>query len=100
MGSARALLALDRATQIMMATQVAQRRLSVREAEKLVKRLQAPKKPKVVRKIDPDIRALETDLSEKLGAQVQLKQAGKGKGKLIIAYNSLDELEGILEHIK
>lgn len=100
MGHARALLGLPANRQIEVARQVARNGLSVREAERLVKQLQAPKKPKVARKVDPNIRALESDLSEKLGARVQLQQAGRGKGKLVIPYNSLDELEGILEHIK
>jgi ParB family chromosome partitioning protein len=50
--------------------------------------------------MDPDIKHLVTDLSEKLGAKVDLQQGSKGKGKLVIGYNSLDELEGILDHIK
>jgi ParB family chromosome partitioning protein len=49
---------------------------------------------------DPDIRRLLTDLTDRLGARVDLQQNSRGKGKLVISYNSLDELEGILDHIK
>ena len=49
---------------------------------------------------DPDVRRLQDDLAERLGARVKIQQGAKGKGKLVIAYNSLDELDGILEHIK
>jgi ParB family chromosome partitioning protein len=55
-----------------------------------------PAKPAV----DPDIRALEGELGDKLGARVQIQSSAGGKGKLVIAYNSLDELEGILGHIR
>lgn len=100
MGHARALLGLPRSKQVEVARDVARRGLSVRETESLVRKLQAPARSKPARKADPNIRALESELSEKLGARVQLQQAGKGKGKLVIPYNSLDELEGILEHIR
>jgi ParB family chromosome partitioning protein len=49
---------------------------------------------------DPDIRRLLSDLTDRLGAKVDLQQNSRGKGKLVISYNSLDELEGILDHIK
>ena len=49
---------------------------------------------------DPDVRRLQDDLCEKLGARVEIQQGPKGRGKLVIAYNSLDELEGILAHVK
>ena len=51
-------------------------------------------------KADPNIRRLEQDLSERLGASVSLQHGSKGKGKLVISYNSLDELDGILAHIR
>ena len=100
MGHARALLGLPASRQLEIAKQVARAGMSVRETERLVKQLQRPKQPKAAPKPDPNVRALESELSEKLGARVSVKQAGKGKGKLVIPYNSLDELEGILEHIK
>jgi ParB family chromosome partitioning protein len=49
--------------------------------------------------IDPDIKNLEENLEEKLGAKVLIQHTAKGKGKLILKYNSLDELDGILSHI-
>jgi ParB family transcriptional regulator, chromosome partitioning protein len=48
---------------------------------------------------DPDVRRLERELADKLGAKVMFQHAASGKGKLIVSYNSLDELEGILAHI-
>ncbi|NNF68005.1 MAG: ParB/RepB/Spo0J family partition protein [Gammaproteobacteria bacterium] len=100
MGHARALLGLPDSRQLEIARRVAREGMSVRETERLVKQLNRPKKPKAAPKTDPNVRALETDLSEKLGAKVSLQQTGKGKGRLVIPYNSLDELEGIIEHIK
>ena len=50
--------------------------------------------------MDPDIRHLQDNLSEKLGTQVNIQHSAKGKGKLILNYNSLEQLEGILDHIK
>jgi ParB family chromosome partitioning protein len=105
MGHARALLGLQGEAQSKAADQVVKRGLSVRETERLVRRLQGeavesarPSRPAVAE--DPDIRRLINDLSEKLGARVDLQQGSKGRGKLVIGYNSLDELEGILEHIR
>ncbi len=100
MGHARALLALDGEAQSGAARQVVGKGLSVRETERLVKRLQQPHKAQHEKKDDPDVRRLEQDISEKLGARVALQHGAKGKGKLVIQYNSLDELDGILEHIK
>ena len=104
MGHARALLGLKDGAQTDAARQVVSRGLSVRETEKLVRRLQmeaeegpGKREPK---ELDPDVRRLQDDLAERLGARVKIQQGGKGKGTLVIAYNSLDELDGILEHIK
>ena len=102
MGHARALLGLRNGQQIKAAQQVVARGLSVRETERLVKKLGSPASSPAQRSsgLDPDTRRLQEELSEKLGAKV-LFQAGKGgKGKLVICYNTLDELDGILEHIK
>jgi len=102
MGHARALLALKGGDQFAAARQVADRGLSVRETEKLVRQItESAKKPQPSKSkaVDPDIRQFQTDLSEKLGAKVEIQHAG-GKGKLVIQYNSLDELDGILRHIK
>jgi ParB family chromosome partitioning protein len=101
MGHARALLGLtSRRQQIEVAGLVAKKSLSVRDTEALVRRLLAPPpaageaKPE-----DPDIRRLELELADKLGAKVLFQHTASGKGKLVVSYNSLDELEGILAHI-
>lgn len=105
MGHARALLALtSRRQQIEVAGLVARKGLSVRETEALVRRLLAPATagagPGDAATQDPDIRRLEIDLADKLGAKVLFQHTASGRGKLIVAYNSLDELEGILAHIQ
>ena len=100
MGHARALLALEGAKQIEAARQVISRGLSVRATEGLIRQLQQKRTTKSsVKPRDPDIQKLETSLADKLGAHVLLRQGKGGKGKLEISYNSLDELDGILEHI-
>ncbi len=104
MGHARALLGLDGRRQVDAARRVVSKGLSVRETERLVKRVQAeassPTPPRARPSADPDIQRLEHNLSEKLGARVKIKHSRTGKGALNIAYNSLDELEGILSHLK
>ena len=105
MGHARALLALtDPAAQLEAARRVAKGQLSVRATEQLVQKLNAPAKKAAAGKskkpVDPDIRRLESEVAERLGARVELEHAAGGKGRLVIRYNSLDELEGILEHIR
>jgi ParB family chromosome partitioning protein len=101
MGHARALLALRGAQQLAAAHQVVNRGLTVRATEGLVKSLQRPPpvKPAPAKK-DVNIQHLETSLADKLGASVAIRQERGGKGKLEISYNSLDELDGILEHIQ
>lgn len=98
MGHARALLALPRERQAQAAREVVRRQLSVRETEALVKRMLQPPKPKA-RPVDPDILRLQDELTEKLCARVRIQHGAKGKGKLVIAYNSADELEGIIGHL-
>ncbi len=102
MGHARALLGLKDRAQSEAAKQVVAKGLSVRETEKLVRRLLEEPKGKAAAKSttqeDPNVRRLQDDLSDKLGARVNIQQVSSGKGKLVITYNSLDELEGILEH--
>ena len=104
MGHARALLGIaDMSRQGEIAAQIARRGLSVRETEALVKRLlKGGNKPAKTtgRSLDPDIRRLQDDLSERLGARVSIQHGGKGRGKLVVSYNSLDELDGILAHIQ
>lgn len=102
MGHARALLALEnRRQQAETAALVAKKGLSVRETEALVKRIvEHGQTPPEAPKPDPNIRKLESDLGEKLGAKVQLQHSGSGRGKLVINYHSLDELDGILARIQ
>jgi ParB family chromosome partitioning protein len=103
MGHARALLALTNgAAQAEVAGLIAQKGLSVRDTERLVKRTLAGagKSSGAPDRLDPDIRALQDELAERLGARVVLQHGAKGGGKLVVSYNSLDELEGILAHIK
>jgi ParB family transcriptional regulator, chromosome partitioning protein len=102
MGHGRALLGLtSRKQQIEIAHFVAKKSLSVRETEALVRRLLNPAADKgEAARLDPDIQRLERELAEKLGAKVLFQHAASGKGKLVVSYNSLDELEGILTHIQ
>ena len=105
MGHARALLGItDPVQQYDVARQVARKGLSVRETERLVARMldrgPGKKTARPAAEKSADIRRLETEVSEKLGARVRLDHSRKGSGKLVISYNNLDELDGILKHIK
>lgn len=102
MGHARALLALSGAQQSRAARQVVSGQLSVRRTEALVKKLLADEivDNHIRRSVDPDIARLEQTLGEQLGSSVSIQHGTKGKGKLVIKYNSTAELEGILAHIK
>ena len=100
MGHARALLTLDDMRQEKAAREIASKQLSVRQAESLVRRIIAEDegRPAIkTKKGDADTRNLEDRLSQKLGQEVLIQANSKGKGKLTIKYNSLDELDGILE---
>jgi len=98
MGHARALLTLDASMQAKAAREVVARSLSVRETEQLVRRIKNPPRRNTPA-IDPDIRRLQDRLSEKLCAKVKLQHNVKGRGKMVITFNSADELEGILEQM-
>ena len=105
MGHARALLGIaDPIQQLDAARQVARKGLSVRETERLVKRMleNAAGRKKAARPDagNADIRRLEQEVSERIGARVRVEHTRKGAGKLVISYNSLDELDGILKHIR
>jgi len=103
MGHARALLSLtDRTRQFEAAREVAKNGLSVRATEQLVRRMlaSAAGRKKATSAKDKDIQRLEMDLADRLGARVTIDHRQKGGGKLVISYNSLDELDGILKHIK
>ena len=102
MGHARALLGLaTRRQQIEVAALVVKKGLSVRDTEALVRQLGQPRPsaPTPAVSIDPNIRRLQDDLSEKLGAAVAIEHSQGGRGRLVVKYNSLDELDGILSHI-
>jgi len=100
MGHARALLALDQLQQIKAAKIIIDRDLSVRETEKLIPLMQTSGFTEVKAKPkDPNISDLEKQIKDKLGAKVAIKHGAKGKGKIIIHYNNLDELDGILVHL-
>ncbi len=103
MGHARALLAITRpAVQGEVAAQIARQGLSVRATEALVKKILAGGGSKSSGRAgtDPNIRHLQDDLSARLGAQVTIQHRAKGNGKVVVSYHSLEELEGILAHIK
>jgi ParB family transcriptional regulator, chromosome partitioning protein len=100
MGHARALLSLDAAKQVAAAQKIAREGLTVRAAEKLVKDAQTEPKPQKTKTIDHDTLRLQNDLTAKLGAKVIIEHKDNGAGKLVIAYASLEELDGILEQIR
>jgi ParB family chromosome partitioning protein len=111
MGHARALLALDRATQITAANQISARKLSVREAESLVKKLSAEfalRPPKVTKEKSRDVRRVEEELADLLTAEVevrirkQIKRAGRVEdtGELAIAFSSLEQLNALIDRLR
>ena len=103
MGHGRAMLSLIPEQQVLVARQVESKGLSVRQTEVLVRKLQNEKsniEAKASDKPDADVERLQEDLSERIGAVVKIDHSVKGKGKLVIKYNSLDELDGILAHIQ
>ena len=104
MGHARALLGLpQRGQQIEVATLVARKSLSVRETEGLVRRMAEPAQSRTQSlnvALDPNIQRLEEDLADRLGARVNIEHARAGNGRLVIRYNSLEELDGILSHFQ
>lgn|SRR5690348_10411760 len=104
MGHARALVTLEPKLAVQLAKQAAERGWSVRELEEAARRAQTEPKGKAKAKSAPardaDIVALERELAEKLAAKVSVQHGRGGRGKLVIAYHSLDELEGILEKIR
>ncbi len=106
MGHARALLGLtQRRQQIEVGTLVAKKGLSVRDTEAMVRALLARASggganAKESKNLDPNVRRLQDELSEKLGAKVEIQHAANGRGKLVVSYHSLDELDGIIAHIQ
>jgi len=102
MGHARALLAVSRARQVELAHQIAEKGLSVREAERLVQEKSAAPRATAGHgvKLDADARRLEEELAETLGAAVHLKPRRGGRGSIVIDYASLDELEGLTARLR
>lgn len=105
MGHARALLSIqDRTQQYDAARQVVRNRMSVRDTERLVRRMLGGAKSRKTAASRPaenaDVRRLEVEITEKLGARTQIDHTAKGSGRIVISYNSLDELDGILKHMR
>lgn len=100
MGHARALLGLPADQQVEAARQVVAKAFTVRQTEALVRNMQTPKPAKETPALDPDVKRLEQKLAERLGTQVQIKHGQKGKGQLVIRYGTLEELQGVLAHIR
>jgi ParB family chromosome partitioning protein len=99
MGHARALLGLEGAQQISIANKVVQEQLSVRNTEKLVnKQLEARVKSEKIQ--DRDLMRLEAALSDQLGAKVEIKTAKNGSGKLVVAFDSNEHLDSLMEKMK
>jgi ParB family chromosome partitioning protein len=103
MGQGRALLALPSALQKQAAAEIVAKGLTARQTEALVRKLRGDaesdenlKKPKAV---EPNVARLAQELSERLGSTVQIQHNAKGRGKLTIQFNSLDEFDGILERL-
>ncbi|TKB46999.1 ParB/RepB/Spo0J family partition protein [Ferrimonas sediminicola] len=99
MGHARALLSLEGDAQTLAARAVVAKGMTVRETEKLVSKQLEPTPVKPTKVVDPDVKRLLNDLTERLGAQVAIQQGSKGKGKLVISYDSLDQLDGIISRV-
>ncbi|MBU2884203.1 ParB/RepB/Spo0J family partition protein [Gilvimarinus agarilyticus] len=103
MGHARALLSLTADQQRQVARQIVGKGMTVRQAEALVRKIQEEQNKGTIGakpQESADIKRLQNELSETLGAGVAIQHSAKGKGKLVISYNNLDELDGILSHIK
>ena len=101
MGHARALLSLSDKDQVSAAKQVVAKALTVRQTESLVRKFNQPEKEEIPnQQMSANVKSLETSLAQRLGATVDIKHKTKGNGQLVIKYNSLAELDGILKHIK
>lgn len=101
MGHARTLITLPESMQLEAANMIIARDLSVRETEALVKQLQAKQEPTPPpRPVDPDILRIEDKIASRLNMKVALKCNAKGRGKLVIHYRNLRELDDLLEHLE
>lgn len=99
MGHARALLGLDGELQVKAAKDVVGRSLSVRQTEELVKQLQNPKAPKTAAEPRPEVQSVQQRWQQTLGMKVKIAQSDKGTGKLTISYDSLDQLNAIIDRM-
>ena len=103
MGHARALLGLSGAQQVAAAAKVVSEQMSVRETERLVRTVLSPparRKARGTAGRDADLVRLQEDLAETLGAKVRIDASGKGAGRVVIAYASLEQLDGILVRLR
>ncbi len=100
MGHARALLTLTPDLQIIAAQTIVDKGLSVRQTEDLAKQLQLPQLPILPRAVDPDVKRLEEDLTDRLKLAVAIQHSAKGKGKLVIRYKNLTELDALLAYFQ
>ena len=100
MGHARALLPLSGAQQVAVAQRIVQKRLSVREAERLVQQIINPPKQTAAPPVDRDLLRLQEELSDSFGAAVAIRSNKKGAGKITIEFTDLDQLEGILGRLR
>jgi len=100
MGHARALLTLPESFQIDVAQSIVQKGLSVRETEELVRQMQMPELPKSPKSIDPDVKRLQDDLAMRLRLNVAIHCNAKGRGRIVIRYNNLNELDAILGYFQ
>lgn len=100
MGHARALLSLSARQQTEAARQIASRGMSAREAEALVRRMKRPRVEAEKPRRDANVEALERELTERLATKVAVQANGKGRGKLVIHYSSLDQLDGLLKRLR
>ena len=98
MGHARALLALTGAVQTELARQVAQKGMTVRDTEKMVQRLLAPREERAIQAPEPNLQRWENNVSQQLGIAAKFVTAGKEKGKLVLSFQNQDELQKILQH--
>ncbi len=100
MGHARALLSLDPARQIEVANRVVAKGLSVRETERLVFETHRDERAPKTRRVDRDLARLQEETSERLGTTVEIRPGGKGRGKLVLHYASLDHLDDLLIRLR
>jgi ParB family chromosome partitioning protein len=100
MGHARALLALEGAAQASLAERIVANQLSVRETEALVARQQRGPKVRTPAPRDRDVQRLEDELSDRLGATVQIQADSRGKGRLSVRFSNLDQLDGLISRLR